>query len=79
MKASRPLPDWPRVMPEPWAAAYVGLSVSTFRRHVADTVVAIKLSPHRRGYLREDLDAWVDRKAGRESASGADEWSGVAL
>lgn len=62
---TRRLPDWPRVLPEGWAAVYVGLSVSSFRRGPAKDLKAIKLSPHRKGYLREDLDAWIDERAGR--------------
>lgn len=70
----RRLPDWPRVLPEAWAAVYVGLSVSTFRARVAQEVKAIPLSERRKGYLREDLDAWVDRQAGRAARSNGSEW-----
>lgn len=65
----RRLPDWPRVLPEQWAAVYVGLSAASFRRGPAKELQPVRLSAARKGYLREDLDAWVDRQAGRDNAA----------
>jgi predicted DNA-binding transcriptional regulator AlpA len=63
------LPGWPRALREPLAAAYVGLSESTFRVQVAPVVSAIALTPGTRAWLREDLDRWLDERAGRVPAS----------
>ena len=62
---------WPRGMPEPDAAAYVGLSVSSIRaaRGRRDFPEPAQLTPGRIVYLREDLDAFLDRKAGRTAIS----------
>jgi predicted DNA-binding transcriptional regulator AlpA len=52
-------------MPEKAAAYYVGLSPSTFRAEVAPNVRPIRLTQGRIAWLREDLDAWLERRAGR--------------
>jgi predicted DNA-binding transcriptional regulator AlpA len=61
------LPGWPRGMSVELAAAYVGLSVSTVYRLVGESDFAKKrwLTAGRAVFFREDLDAWLDRKAGR--------------
>lgn len=71
-------PGWPRGMREELAAEYVGLSVSSIRvaRTRRDFPEPVTLTPGRIVYLREDLDAYLDRKAGRVAAAGAD-WSTV--
>jgi predicted DNA-binding transcriptional regulator AlpA len=69
--ASR-LPDWPRALRLPLAAAYVGLSPATFQRHVATTVAAVSLTPGTVVWLREHLDGWLDARAGRAPASPQD-------
>ena len=63
----RRLPDWPRGMREALAADYVGLSFSTFRREWSESraPAPVHLTPGRQVWLREDLDQWLDRKAGR--------------
>ena len=65
------LPGWPRGLSEPLAAAYVGLGVSTFRREVdaGRAPKPARLTPGRMVWLRDDLDAYLDRCAGRVSAS----------
>lgn len=68
------LPDWPRALRAEWAAAYVGLSVTSFRQKVVPDLPPIRLTEKRVAWLREDLDAWLDRKAGRTPASGENEW-----
>lgn len=61
------LPGWPRGLREDLAAGYVGLSVSTIRSERARGAfpAPVPLTPGRHVYLREDLDAYLDRKAGR--------------
>ena len=56
------LPGWPRALKEEWAAAYCGLSRTTFRVEVAPTVKAVRLTPGRVAWLRDDLDEWLDGK-----------------
>lgn len=55
------LPDWPRLMAAPLAAAYIGLSETTLR--------AVGPRPRevgkRRLYDRIDLDRWADRLGGQ--------------
>jgi predicted DNA-binding transcriptional regulator AlpA len=71
--ADRRLPDWPRGMREALAAEYVGLSFSTFRREWSEGRAPrpVHLTPGRQVWLREDLDRWLDRKAGRLNHPGA--------
>ncbi len=61
---SRPatLPGWPRGMAAPMAAAYCGVSESLLE---AQGIKATWLSPGRKVYLREHLDAWLDDKDGK--------------
>jgi hypothetical protein len=55
------LPDWPRLMSEPLAAAYVSLSVTTLRSQGPSPA---RLG-RRRLYDRRDLDRWADRLGGQ--------------
>lgn len=77
MSTPRPWP--PRGLSDDEAAYYVGLSKTTFIREVeAEQAPApVWLTKGRRIWLREDLDAYLDRKAGRvqTGASGADDGS----
>lgn len=72
MAERRPLPGWPRGMMEDLAASYVGLSASLFRREwSAEPPRApkpVQLTKGRQVWLREDLDAYLDRLAGRTQA-----------
>lgn len=61
----------PRVLRSAEAARYVGMSESAFLAHDRKPD-PIALGPKARGYLREDLDAMVDRLAGRAPASEED-------
>jgi predicted DNA-binding transcriptional regulator AlpA len=79
------LPGWPRALAQPLAAAYVSLSEASFRVHVMKEVPPVRLTNRRIAWLRDDLDAWLDRRAGREPGArtaaepdGAAEWD-VAL
>ncbi len=70
-------PPWPpRGLPEEQAAYYVGLSASTFRREVGagHAPAPVRLTAGRQVWLRDQLDAWLDQKAGRVVASPPDEW-----
>lgn len=70
------LPGWPRGLREDWAAAYVGLSVTSFRAVTkSDGVPVVWLTARHRVYLLEDLDAWLDRKAGRNPHDSANWWN----
>lgn len=62
------LPDWPRLMPEPMAAAYLQIGTTTLRERGP--------APKRIGravrYHRADLDRWADTLDG-EPLNGAEE------
>lgn len=72
--ADAALPYWPRFLRAEKAAAYLGMSPTHFRTMVAPAVAEVRLGPHLVGWLREDLDAWLDGKAGRTAASEANPW-----
>jgi predicted DNA-binding transcriptional regulator AlpA len=63
---------WPRGLPVEEAARYIGLSVSTLRAEViaGRAPKPIRLTRRRLVWLREDLDAYLDRAAGRSPTSG---------
>lgn len=65
------LPGWPRGLSAELAAAYVGLSPTTIRSLEAagDFPSPTWLTAGRRVWLRESLDAWLDRKAGYAAAA----------
>ena len=63
------LPDWPAVLHEEWAAAYLSLSPATFRAVVMPQVKPIRLTERRQGWLRSDLDKWIAARANPESSS----------
>jgi hypothetical protein len=62
-----PPPAWPRALRPDLAAAYVGLSRNSFERHC--TVPPIHVTPSIKAWLREDLDRWLDERAGRVAGS----------
>lgn len=74
-----PLPGWPRGMPEPLAAGYVGLSVSTIRAERARGAfpAPVRLTAGRQVYLREHLDAYLDKMAGAAGAAASNPWDAV--
>jgi predicted DNA-binding transcriptional regulator AlpA len=53
------------------AAAYCGLSPATMRRLVVDDgfPAPVRLSRNRVAWLREQIDRWLDRKAGTAPTS----------
>ncbi|GBQ36105.1 hypothetical protein AA19596_1915 [Acetobacter fabarum DSM 19596] len=50
------------------AAAYLGMSVTTFRECVAPKVQSIKLMPSRVSYDVDELNKFIDRASGRAPA-----------
>jgi hypothetical protein len=69
--AVRAMPDWPRGMAAPLAAAYCGISESLLERQ---GIKATRISAGRKVYLREHLDAWLDAKDGRAPAAAPDDF-----
>lgn len=63
------LPGWPRLLRAEKAAAYLDVSKGHFLAAIAPQLHEVRLSPHVVGWLREDLDAWLDARAGRGAAS----------
>ncbi len=61
----------PRLLKTEEAARYVGLSVSSFRSEVAPWCRKLHPVAGRVAWLRDDLDAWIDRLAGIERAPAA--------
>lgn len=74
--SDRPLPGWPRGLREDLAAQYVGLSVSSIRtlRGRGDFPAPVSLTRGRLVFLRDQLDAWLDQKAGGRPLAGAGDW-----
>lgn len=70
--ADAALPYWPRALRVDLAAAYVGLGETTFREIVAPEVPSVRLTEKRIVWLRDDLDRWLDRRAGRGATPGRD-------
>ena len=70
MGDTRRAPSWPpRALQAEQAAYYVGLSTTTFQEVVAQDVPSVQLTEKRRAWLREDLDAWLDVRAGKMAPS----------
>lgn len=69
---SSSLPGWPRALHVDLAAAYVSLSPASFLASVKknDAPQPISVSAGRKAWLIEDLDGWLDAKAGRERNEG---------
>lgn len=63
----RPLPGWPRGLREEFAAEYVGLSATTWRGEwkAGRAPQPVHITVGRQVWLRDDLDRWLDAKAGR--------------
>ncbi|MFC3674708.1 hypothetical protein [Ferrovibrio xuzhouensis] len=69
------LPGWPRMMSRDLAAAYVGVSPSTFDLEVAEGLLPKPLPRGRKGGLdtwdRMALDDALDLRTGRRQAEGS--------
>lgn len=77
--ADAPLPNWPRVLDEEKAAAYVSLGVSTFRREVAAGRIPppVQLTAGRVGWDIRALDRWVDERAPGAPPSSSNPWDAI--
>jgi predicted DNA-binding transcriptional regulator AlpA len=66
-----PLPSWPRGLSLDLAAGYVGISRATFQREVeaGNAPKPIRITQGRNIWLREQLDRWLDSRAGTVPAS----------
>ncbi len=67
------MPHWPRALRAELAASYVGMGASAWLSMVrrSEAPDPVYLSARIPVWLREDLDAWLDAKAGRTAASPA--------
>lgn len=72
--AERAVHAWPRGMRAEIAADYCGLSVSwlTEEARQGRFPAAVRISSHRVIWLKDDLDRWLDEKAGRPNADAGD-------
>ncbi|MBR0676655.1 AlpA family phage regulatory protein [Roseomonas alkaliterrae] len=68
-----PLPFTPRALRAELAALYCGMSESAWLALVkgGGAPPPVRLTPRIPVWLREDLDAWLDARAGRAAASMA--------
>lgn len=64
---------WPRSMRAARAAAYLDVSLTWFHEHVAREVAPIRLSRGIVVWRREDLDRWLDNRAGGAAPSAEDD------
>lgn len=71
--ADAALPFTPRGLRAELAALYVGVSEAWWHAAVkaGNAPAPIYLTPRLPIWLREDLDAWLDARAGRDAASSA--------
>ena len=67
------MPQWPRLLSEEQAAAYVGLSLNAFRARIGNPWPAAIRIGRRKLYDRNALDRTVDGLAPRESESSPKE------
>lgn len=63
----------PRCLPARDAARYVGISETAFRTVVAKSVRPVYMSPKRPVWLRDQLDEWINQRAGIETSSTSDD------
>jgi len=70
------LPGWPRALRAELAAAYLGLSRSMLHALVArgEAPRPTYLTRATPVWLRDELDAWLDARAGRAPASAKNSW-----
>lgn len=70
-RRAKHMPDWPRAMDAELAAAYCSISTNTLRN---EGPAAVTIGKGRKVWLRDQLDAWLDRLAGIAPASGGTSW-----
>ena len=63
---------WPASMRAERAAAYLDVSKTYFLGSIAPQLAPIRLGPGLVLYLRRDLDAWLDQRAGAAAPSPED-------
>lgn len=63
----------PRCLPPRDAARYVGVSETAFRAIVAKAVRPVYMSPKRPVWLRDQLDEWINQRAGIDASSVSDD------
>ena len=63
---------WPRVLRRDLAARYLGLGLSKFDEEVAEERLPqpIPIAGSVKGWLRDDLDAWIDDRRGAQNSPG---------
>lgn len=61
---------WGRGLDADAARAYCGCDVE----HTPGAPPPVKVSPRRKIWLREDLDAWLDRVAGKKAPDQDNPW-----
>ncbi len=68
------LPDWPRGMSPKIAALYVGVSPALLRQEslAKRAPLPVRMGQRRLVYLREDLDAYLNKLAGKNAAAPAE-------
>jgi prophage regulatory protein len=76
MTANPQLPCWPRGLCEPLAAAYCGISETSFRTEVREGRAPrpIRITRGRQIWDRSHLDQWIDQLGGRETMSPKEVW-----
>ena len=63
----------PRCLPIREAARYLGITETMFRSTVQPKIKPVYMSPRRPVWLRDQLDAFINEKAGLSAASQSDE------
>ncbi|WP_160119683.1 helix-turn-helix transcriptional regulator [Rhodovarius lipocyclicus] len=63
---------WPQLMRADTAAEYLDVSKTTFLTTIARELQSVRISAGVVGYLRPEIDEWLDRKAGRAPSSAGD-------
>lgn len=63
----------PRCLPIRAAADYMGISESLFRAIVRPVITPVYMSPRRPVWLREDLDKYINERAGISTAATEDD------
>jgi predicted DNA-binding transcriptional regulator AlpA len=78
MKDGTALPGWPLILRRELAAAYLGMSVSTFDAGVKDGTLPQPLPTYGtlRAWHRGDLEAWVEARRALTAGAPSNPWDG---